>query len=503
MTLHHGDCLDVMAAMEAESVDAIVTDPPYSIGFMGRKWDKHADEDAAFGYWLAGFTDGEGHFRVQEQSRGTYSCAFSIHLRRDDRAILERIRRFLGCGSVIDEKDTDTRNRMSKLNVQAKEDCLRVVEVFARYPLRAKKLRDFLPWAEAVVDWNGMTRGNRWHGRGDWSRLEALKARVESARAYRDVPWSGNGYQDWSREWGELALRALKPGGYMLAMGGTRTYHRMVTGFEDAGFEIRDCLVYAYASGFPKSKASLKPAWEPIVMARKPGPLRELAIDACRMPAADGKSARSGHSEKSSPAHVFGPERRMHAEPDGLGRWPANVILTDPIFDGDVAGVVGGGESGGGFGIRGRGGNVYGGYTTNMPETGQVVGYGDSGTYSRFFLIPKANRADREPVLGGLPERVISVWGGEQDDLTPGKKSTRPRTNLHPTVKPTELMCHLVRLVTPPGGTVLDPFLGSGTTALAAEQEGFAWIGIEREAEYVAIAEARLNGTQRGLGLTA
>jgi DNA modification methylase len=139
-------------------------------------------------------------------------------------------------------------------------------------------------------------------------------------------------------------------------------------------------------------------------------------------------------------------------------------------------------------------------------ETGMeraTVSVRDSGTYSRFFLIPKADRADREPVLGGLPERVISVWGGEEDDLSEGKKSTRPRVNVHPTVKSTDLMRHLVRLVTPTGGTVLDPFGGSGSTAIAAEKEGFDWILIEREAEYVEIAKARLNGTQRGLGLEA
>lgn len=93
------------------------------------------------------------------------------------------------------------------------------------------------------------------------------------------------------------------------------------------------------------------------------------------------------------------------------------------------------------------------------------------------------------------------MWGGDEDDLTPGKKSTIARRNHHPTVKPVALMRHLVRLVTPPGGTVLDPFLGSGTTALAAEAEGFGWVGIEKEAEYVAIAEARLDGISRGLGL--
>lgn len=125
----------------------------------------------------------------------------------------------------------------------------------------------------------------------------------------------------------------------------------------------------------------------------------------------------------------------------------------------------------------------------------------DGDDYTRFLIIPKADRADREPVLGGPAERVVSVWGGDEDDLTPGKKSTIARLNTHPTVKPTDLMRHLVRLVTPPGGLVLDPFLGSGTTALACEAEGFRWVGIEREAEYVAIAEARLNGWQRGLGL--
>jgi site-specific DNA-methyltransferase (adenine-specific) len=127
----------------------------------------------------------------------------------------------------------------------------------------------------------------------------------------------------------------------------------------------------------------------------------------------------------------------------------------------------------------------------------------------RAFLIPKADRSDREPVLGGLPTRVVNITEGHglgpvnTSKTGDGIRENRPRANVHPTVKPTELMRHLVRLVTPAGGLVLDPFLGSGTTGLAAEMEGFPWVGIEREAEYVAIAEARLNGTQRGFGLSA
>jgi len=433
--------------------------------------------------------------------------------------------------------------------------------------------------------------------------------------------------------WTRAAYRVAKPSAYLLAFGGTRTVHRMTVALEDAGWIIRDMLVWGYASGFPKSKASLKPAWEPIVMARKPGPLRDLAIDACRIgaepmphlpgelgahgvygrmarmvggPAAimerwddernlcascaadadnparpgtpgtrasttprraeqppsdwatsgatdrtgtgssDGttaaststssSTARSGRTRtgRSQPDTLFttstdsatttdlrtcrscGETSTVTITTDGttyirsdlqdgttsggteLGRWPANLVLTDPIFDGGIEGVVGGGyqESTAAVGAWAP----RGAFPIDNPNP---TVYGDSGTYSRFFLIPKADRADREPVLGGLPlagpvHGIDGVSGGLRVS-----NSKSARANVHPTVKPTDLMRHLVRLVTPTGGTVLDPFLGSGTTGLAAEMEGFPWIGIEREAEYVAIAEARLNGTQRGLGLEA
>ncbi len=276
-------------------------------------------------------------------------------------------------------------------------------------------------------------------------------------------------------------LRLAKPGAYLLAFGGTRTVHRMTCAIEDAGWIIRDCLVWAYASGFPKSRALLKPAWEPIVMARKPGPLRELAIDACRIGTDEitvngFRSVPGLHDQRAS--SVYGVKDR---EPSNhFGRWPANLILTDPIFDGDTPGVVGGGESDGAVSFSRSGTGWY-----DRGEQPLQPGYGDSGTYSRFFLIPKADRTEREPIL------------------LPAGHDPSKRFTTHPTIKPLDLMRHLVRLVTPTGGTVLDPFLGSGTTALAAEMEGFAWVGIEREPEYVAIAEARLNGTQRGLGLPA
>jgi DNA modification methylase len=412
MSIHHGDCLDVMAGMEPESVDAIVTDPPYGLEFMGKEWDRlggagfHAPKDEG-----RTFTNASGHMYDNLTSLPRYGPA-----------------------------------RQS---------------------------------------------------------------------------------QEWHQRWAEAAYRVAKPSAYLLAFGGTRTVHRMTVALEDAGWIIRDMLVWAYASGFPKSKASLKPAWEPIVMARKPGPLRELAIDACRIGFAsdDDREDNAGKVSKdpTGRAGLYGvPGVATH---NPAGRWPANVILTDPIFDGGWEGVVGGGESASGGNINGR---PVTGYSKGWADERWFDGYSDGGTYSRYFLIPKADRADREPVLGGLPtggETPLGALGnkfctlcgeswvaadgwpkcGHGREHTGRRPALNPkaRANSHPTVKPTDLMRHLVRLVTPSGGTVLDPFLGSGTTGLACELEGFPWIGIEREEEYVRIAEARLNGTQKGLGLGA
>ena len=268
-------------------------------------------------------------------------------------------------------------------------------------------------------------------------------------------------------------------------------------------------------SGFPKSRASLKPAWEPIVLARKPGPLRELNIDATRLPA-NGEVFSVPQSDPGNRAGVVGADigfsgaevadfRRAQRESiertQTLGRWPANVILTDPIFDGGWDGVVGGGEASGSKPFDWTKAATRATFPMGRAES---VFHDDTGTYSRFFLIPKASRSDREPLLPGeLASTPSLVYSEKAQGPLPQQTPSRPsaRRNTHPTVKPVELMRHLVRLVTPVGGTVLDPFLGSGTTAVACEAEGFPWIGIEQEPSYVAIAEQRLIGIDRGLGL--
>jgi len=388
----HGDCLEVMATLDAESIDAIVTDPPYGLEFMGKAWD-----------------------------------------------------------------------------------------TFGRFDPRDKATKS--------------------------ASMNRVNAPVGTAPTYV----GGSMAQAFHARWAEAAYRVAKPSAYLLAFGGTRTVHRMTVALEDAGWIIRDMLVWGYASGFPKSKASLKPAWEPIVMARKPGPLRMLNIDECRIPVSAEDAEVIATTGGFMQAGWQGPDTSIYNKSGDVtvgatvaaGRWPANVVLTDPIFDGGIEGVVGGGETAiaKSWGPRVKPVEATG---YDLPPMGTEPHlYGDSGTYSRFFLVPKAARSDREPVLGGLSG--IDVDDGEMAFDTfnenVGNTVAARRRNVHPTVKPTELMRHLVRLVTPQGGTVLDPFLGSGTTALAAEMEGFAWIGIEREAEYVAIAEARLNGTQKGMAL--
>jgi len=337
--------------------------------------------------------------------------------------------------------------------------------------------------------------------------------------------------------WAEC-LRVLKPGGHLLAFAGTRTQHRMAVRIEDAGFEIRDMIAWVYGSGFPKSldvskaidKAAgaerevvgpsqrhvsgkpeqrteglsgtstfaevvgmgafitapatdaarqwagwgtaLKPALEPITVARKPlsGTVAAtvlehgtgaLNVDGCRV-GTDGGCAGAGAG-----ARVFGNVLNGSFAPpvSGLGRWPANLI-----HDGsdEVVGLFPA-QAGAAAPVHRRNSDkfrqTYGSFGGNIDEAGSTF-HGDTGSAARFFYSPKADGTDRN-------------------------EGTEAR-NIHPTVKPTDLMQYLCRLVTPPGGTVLDPFMGSGSTGKAAQMEGFRFIGCERDPDYFAIAKARI-----------
>jgi len=317
--------------------------------------------------------------------------------------------------------------------------------------------------------------------------------------------------------WQEM-LRVAKPGAYLLAFGGARTFHRMASAIEDAGWEIRDTIMWLYGSGFPKSHnlgdgrgTALKPAHEPIIMARKPlaGTVAAnvlaygtgaLNIDFCRVPAtgesksrerenADGRIAQGATSIAAAAGSFRGG--------DPLGRWPANVIHdgSEEVMEAfpDAPGQQGRAKDDG----EQSGNAVYGSLrnVTTQPEPRAET----DRSAARFFYCAKASRKDRDEGCEDLPLReggMVSNTSGQhitrRDGGAPG-----PVRNHHPTVKPTELMRYLCRLVTPPGGVILDPFCGSGSTGKAAVLEWCNFIGIDTEAEYAEIARRRIAAAQR------
>lgn len=451
VTLHHGDCIAVLRELPDNSVDAVVTDPPYGLEFMGKDWDAP---------WKKPGADVGRGVKVAEQRAAEMTEA--------------------GCGHST-------------------------------------------------------------------SAGPYLAARVDSIRA------AGAPFQEWCTEWATECLRVLKPGGHILAFGGSRTWHRLAAAVEDAGFEIRDSIAWLYGSGFPKSMdvskaidkgegiwrgragavssdngsmsggnyertpkgepvtegatawagwgTALKPAFEPIVVGRKPlaGTVAAnvlehgtgaLNIDACRVagdnPSIARRQGSTNHLSTRTAAESeaagrmesrTSPERYAEARVgEELGRWPTNVLIDDHQAaeldkqSGDRPGMKRGTLNRGATTGRSiRGDAAFG---TAEPQT-VVTGYDDEGGASRFFPVfryqAKAPTAER-PNVDGVQ---------------------------HPTVKPLDLMRWLVRLVTPPGAIVLEPFAGSGTTAEACVLEDRRCIAIEREADYLPLIVSRLRKPQQ------
>ena len=360
--------------------------------------------------------------------------------------------------------------------------------------------------------------------------------------------WDASGIAFDVEFWREV-LRVLKPGGHLLAFGGTRTYHRMACAIEDAGFEVRDevrdyystdaafaafydslnraqraaflaafpaesSLTWNFGTGFPKSLnvgegrgTALKPAHEPIVMARKPliGTVAAnvaahgtgaINVDACRIPGEAWKAHRTT-GLGATKFFTEGEAAVIDKVPHDGGRWPANVLLDeDAAAELDAqSGVLTSGLMKAGTRRATRQGVAFGRMSADTTTT---TTHGDSGGASRFFYVAKPSRSERDQGCAHLPAKS----GGEATDRVDDSKGTQnPRAgagrtggarNFHPTVKPVDLMRYLVRLVTPPGGCVLDPFTGSGTTGMAARLEGLSFVGVEREPEYATIAAARI-----------
>lgn len=273
LELWNGDCVEFMRSLPENSIDAVVCDPPYSLGFMGKTWDSFTEAlDPRFGDWLAGFVDGEGCFRLHVERNGNYyACHFQIKLRRDDRTILDKIKAYIGVGYVknVDPEKGSKSKPCAIYLVDSRDGCTRIRDIFNRFPLRAKKARDFAVWSIALDCWINQERGNRWIGPSDKSAMKSAWLKMKSTREYVDPPWSGNAFQDWSREWASEAFRVLKPGGHLLAFGGSRTYHRLACAVEDAGFEIRDQIMWVYGCLSEDTELLIDGKWMPYHRATK------------------------------------------------------------------------------------------------------------------------------------------------------------------------------------------------------------------------------------------
>ena len=344
--------------------------------------------------------------------------------------------------------------------------------------------------------------------------------------------WDSTGIAFQKETW-ELALKLLKPGGYLLAFSASRNYHRMAVAIEDVGFEIRDQMMWLYGSGFPKSMnvgkafdkklgnsewegwgTALKPAHEPIVMARKPLSEKSIVdnvlkhgtgainIDECRVEGevkrpdtnpdfrdVAKKAMAEGGQDKLNFNQITGAKRKkvvrksrnesgvwtdgnsgmkaegtQYADADPRGRFPANIMhdgsdVVQDIFPNTKTTYVS---------------KHHANNRTTESAVGDLghpgnQGFNDEGSASRYFYCPKTSKSERH---------------------------NSAMKNTHPTVKPQKLMQYLCRMVTPKGGTVLDMFMGSGSTGMAAKDEGFDFIGIEKEKEYFEIAEARIESIE-------
>lgn len=586
-----GDCIEVMAQMPSSSVDAVVCDPPYGLAFMGKDFDdpkamakamgfrrtlnpNDITRDSVFGRTTASSPEyqttgagraskpGIGERDVDWPSNAgwnSYRCRKCGHLSHG------------GSPCKCSEPDfipSDDRWHVYQSWTEAwAREAYRVLKPGGHLVCAGATRTHHRQWV-AIEDAGFEIRDQIMHVflSGFPKSTDISKAIDKLAGATREVVGVKPGHEQFVERSDDHAA-------------GTR-----MEGWDRPWKDDPDAVARSHQETAPATDeakqwqgwgSALKPAYEPWLLARKPlaGTLAQntlrygvggLNIDGTRIPLEAGEEyvintfddgakpfgGGAGHSYTSRKVAAGregepSAERRYTEEGstnfaatpgprggDSRGRWPSNITMEEPVFDGGVEGVVGGGDRSSGVMRGGTQRNSRSIDYGKMPDTATLTDtYGDSGGISRFFIIPKAARSEKEPNWHGLDEmegdEQVNTLGPMAGRGQPGLKCrncgrwkvsgnpcvcpepdfeqttfVRPKVhNDHPTVKPLDLMCHLVRMVCPPGGIVLDPFLGSGTTAKAAELEGRRWIGIEKDERYARIARARLEGTQQGFGL--
>jgi DNA modification methylase len=520
--IYRGDLFDVLPTLEAESVDACVTDPPYELAFMGKAWD-----GTGVAFTVATWAE---VFRVLKPGAHLVAFGGTRTFHRMTCAIEDAGFEIRDCLSYLYGSGfpkslnigcTCRGNALSYSHAKTPERDLR--------PLLGSDVSTALDadGEQGEILLAGLSEPSApAHRKADGARVNA--GREQSVVEGRQLHRAGQGLSDGSHaessegksqrlRAGASSNRGAHPGPAAEAERGSASHRsgqgeqrpeqsegvRLAPGALDDGASSRRAVCQT-CGGLIAAKGqgtALKPAWEPIILARKPtrGTVAAnvaqfgtaaLNIDACRV---EGIKPDVRAIPKSTDPNIFKTSSGTHnGEMTDEGRWPANVLLDEAAaaaLDEQTGELVSGGTPAVRYADKFR--NTYGGFKGGQSENG--IG-GSCGGASRFYYVAKPSREERDMGCHDLKprQRDESRKDGNPGGDNPRNRGLQPRGNHHPTVKPVELMRWLVRLVTPPDGVVLDPFMGSGTTGMACRYEQRRFIGIEREAEYVEIAERRI-----------
>ena len=479
MKLVNADCIEAMKQMPDNSVDSIVTDPPYELGFMGKSWDASG---IAFNVevWqeaLRVLKPG-GHLLAFSGSRTYHRMAVAI----EDAGfqIRDQIMWIYGSGFP---KSLDISKAIDKVNGEVGR-LLKFTNWMRTTGITAKQLNEV----------TGTAMGGHYLTTASQPAIPTVELWAKIRPLIVDVP-------DWVDELVQrIEAEREVIGTKMSGIANAEEGQRHTIGASKAVEVDITAPATQEAQTWAGWGTALKPAHEPIVVARKPieGTVAAnvltwgvggLNIDGSRVGNKRDSEQKQG-SYSGSEVEIVGQREGGKIYPENLGRWPANVIHDGSdevveLFPYTKSGIAKRGNSGG---------NNFGSITPKPPL--DDIGYADFGSAARFFYCAKASKRDRNEGLEELPNRIkltqMRSANGTGDKNFEGGFTDTIQKNHHPTVKPTDLMRYLCRLVTPPAGIVLDPFMGSGSTGKAATLEGFDFIGIEQDADYVAIAEARI-----------